>query len=369
VAAFRACPAIISPKTKNSLPALILPSSCASAPSGSAGIPLARDLPLRLNGKPGPSYRCLRWTFGYPSWTMLGVSKVTMVLALTALLGEALGATAGAQIESRDYPPGDTRRDNVLTGNNLGDAVCPVVYQLDDAPGSHGYHYIFYGNAFFINREGYLLTAAHVVSDFGNGGQLSILVRSGVAPPRLVKVRIIAIDIDHDVAVLRAMPNPFNGAFAVAALSLAGDKPVPGELIGTTALRPSHMKDPRTFELPIADFYRATVLSYRSMALGAESKGTAVSAGLGNPQILTDIFLFSHEVQRGQSGAPVTDVQTGQVVGFIEGRWLHPASSAMTQADKVPSNAGYVALTQGAAVPISYALNLLRERHIVWSTQ
>jgi hypothetical protein len=99
---------------------------------------------------------------------------------------------------------------------------------------------------------------------------------------------------------------------------------------------------------------------------------------------LTDIFLFSHEVIRGQSGAPVTASSTHQVVGLIEGRWLHPAAgSPISGRAAAPTGAATSAsqksaapiaaatapsLTQGAAVPISYAKSLLQKNHILWTT-
>src|SRR5579863_10243558 len=49
-------------------------------------------------------------------------------------------------------------------------ALCQVVYPLDQYPGAQGYHYIFFGNGFFINNGGYLITAAHVLSSFRAGG-------------------------------------------------------------------------------------------------------------------------------------------------------------------------------------------------------
>jgi len=57
----------------------------------------------------------------------------------------------------------------------LSAAVCSIVYQLDQSPSSRGYHYSFFGNAFFINEQGYLLTAAHVLETFKDGGQPYIL--------------------------------------------------------------------------------------------------------------------------------------------------------------------------------------------------
>lgn len=300
---------------------------------------------------------------------------------------------------------------------NLSAAVCPVVYQLDDSPGNRGYHYIFYGNAFFINRDGYLLTAAHVLSEFHNGGQPSVLVRLTSAPPRLLKTEVIAVDPEHDVAILRATPNPFAGPhspYDVIALSLGAAKPSIGEGVEATALRPEHLKDPHTFELPIADTYPATVLNYLSIALNphpetniplistpskdpaspstlpdrprddsAETK-SAAPRSFGKAQVQTDLFLFSHEVQRGQSGAPVASVSTHQVVGIIEGRWLHPAISSLARpvanpggkasSNSTPSGNATSShnpppppdLTQGAAIPIPYALALLQKNHVPW---
>jgi len=268
--------------------------------------------------------------------------------------------------------------------SNLSAAVCPVVYQLDDAPGTRGYRYTFYGNAFFINREGYLLTAAHVLTEFRNGGQASILVRLAFAPPRLVKIEVIATDLDHDVAILRATPNPFRGPYSVATLPLGEKRPAIGEGVETTALRPGHLRDPHTFEMPIADSYPATVLNYRSIALNPISQASVppvatpsndlaaqtIPRSLGQRQIQTDLFLFSHEVQLGQSGAPVTSLANNQVVGIIEGRWLHPAASTLATPAKnsVLSNAAphSIALTQGAAIPIPYAIILLQKSHVHW---
>ncbi len=242
----------------------------------------------------------------------------------------------------------------------LADAVCPVVYQLDANPGRRGYHYIFYGNAFFINRDGYLLTAAHVLSEFHDGGQPSILLRLASAPPRMVKVAVIATDSVHDVAILQATPNPFAGPYSVAALPMAAQKPAIGEPVVAQALHPSHLKDPETFELPIAESYSATVLDYHAMALDSRAQPAAPllaappSAPDQSDDKLTDLFLFSHEVVRGQSGAPVLSATTHQIVGIIEGRWLHPAANSPTQ---------------GAAIPIPYAESLLEKNHIHWDTQ
>src|SRR5271165_5682963 len=152
---------------------------------------------------------------------------------------------------------------------SLSDAVCPIVYQLDEASAERGFHYIFYGNAFFINNDGYLLTAAHVLSEFSNGGQPQILLRLPEAPPRLVKVTVIATDPLHDVAVLRATPNPFQGKYKyqVAFLPLSSQKAAIGDHVLVEALRPTHLKDPHTFDAPREDRSPADVLEYLAIPL------------------------------------------------------------------------------------------------------
>ena len=55
-------------------------------------------------------------------------------------------------------------------------AICPIVYPSDETPGNKGVRYTFFGNAFFINSQGYLVTAAHVLETFRDLGQPYILV-------------------------------------------------------------------------------------------------------------------------------------------------------------------------------------------------
>src|SRR5467141_2900330 len=100
-------------------------------------------------------------------------------------------------------------------------AVCPVAYQLDQSASSRGYRYSFFGNAFFINEQGYLLTAAHVLDTFRDGGRPYILVSRPNSPPRLLQATVIATDSEHDVAILLATPNPFTSQYRVTFLRLS----------------------------------------------------------------------------------------------------------------------------------------------------
>jgi S1-C subfamily serine protease len=226
-------------------------------------------------------------------------------------------------------------------------AVCPIVYQLDQSPSARGYHYSFFGNGFFINEQGYLLTAAHVVETFRDGGQPYILVSRPNSPPRLVKASIIAVDSEHDVAILRATPNPFTGKHNVTFLALSSDPATPGQAVLALSLHPPKQQNANTFQVPREDRFSGEVLSYESTQL--EKSAPAA-----------EIFLLSHPVNLGQSGSPVLALDSRAVVGLVEGRWLR--SSALSLAKSSTSSAS----TPGAAVPIRYAIALLQRQSISW---
>jgi hypothetical protein len=228
----------------------------------------------------------------------------------------------------------------------LAAAVCPIVYPLDQSPSDRGYHYIFYGNAFFINKDGYLITAAHVLSQLRDS-QPYLLLQLPMAPPRLVKAAVVIIDQDHDVAVLRASPNPFTGKYRVNFLRLAADRPQQNRSVLADALRPSRLKNPYTFDALIEDRPAGQLLEYRFTPLDK-----------GRPD--TEIFLFDHDVLLGDSGAPVVSAGSQQVVGLVEGRWLH--GSSFLQTDAVQKQSAVV----GAVVPIHYAIALLAQTRIAW---
>jgi len=233
-------------------------------------------------------------------------------------------------------------------GNNasLATAICPIVYPLDQSPSEKGYHYLFYGNAFFINEDGYLITAAHLMSSFRDGGQPHILVELPSGERHLLKAEVIATDWEHDVAVLRATPNPFKGGYRVAFLPLAEDRLAPGKSLIAVSFRPSSLEEAYTFDQPLEDRSEGEVLSYQ---FTRTENGREI-----------ELLLYSQRVIPGQSGSPVISEESGEAVGFIEGRWLHPtAIPFVTTGEQVDPS-------PGAAVRIHYAISLLQQHDIPW---
>jgi S1-C subfamily serine protease len=226
-------------------------------------------------------------------------------------------------------------------------SVCPVVYPDDQSPAAHGYHYTFFGNAFFINDEGYLLTVAHVLETFRDGGQPYILVNRPNSPPKLLQVTVIAKDPAHDVAILRTTTNPFAGKYSVTFLPLAAEPAVKGQSVLALSLHPQRLQNAYSFESTREDSSPGTVLSFESTQL--EKSAPAA-----------DVFLLSHPVVKGQSGSPVLATDSHAVVGLVEGLWLRGTSVSLAKSSALPTG------TPGAAIPIQYALALLKEHNIAW---
>ncbi len=226
-------------------------------------------------------------------------------------------------------------------------ALCPVVYPDDQTPAARGYHYTFFGNAFFINEQGYLLTVAHVLETFRDGGQPYILVNRPNSPPKLLQVSVIAKDLQHDVAILRATPNPFASSYRVASLPLAAGPVVRGESVLALSLHPQKIQDAHSFDSEREDSSPGTVLNFESTQL--DKSGPAAN-----------VFLLSHPVVKGQSGSPVLDADSRAVVGLVEGLWLRGAPVGLAKS-RAQSN-----FAPGAAIPIEYALSLLKEHNISW---
>jgi outer membrane biosynthesis protein TonB len=235
----------------------------------------------------------------------------------------------------------------------LSDAVCSIVYPVDPtssdrASSDRGYHYLFYGNGFFINEQGYLITAAHVLSQL-RGGQAYVLLHDPSGRSRFVRAELVIVDRSHDVAILRATPNPFEGPHTVKYLPLTSDWVVESESIVVPSTRPAKPLDAYTLDGSLNDRAAGEVFDFRFSQL---EKGRSD----------TELFLFNHQVRLGQSGAPVVSAGSREVVGLIEGQWLQPTSaSLLAAADRGTPGVG-------AAVPMHYAIALLKQKEISWHT-
>jgi hypothetical protein len=272
--------------------------------------------------------------------TRRSISAAIVALAATTFVCAVL-PFAVHSTQAQDQAQAKTADDSAIA------SVCPVVYPDDQSPAAHGYHYTFFGNAFFINDEGYLLTVAHVLETFRDGGQPYILVNRPNSPPKLLQVTVIAKDTAHDVAILRATPNPFTGKFRVTFLPLAAEPAARGQSVLALSLHPQKLQNAYSFESTREDSSPGTVLSFESTQL--EKSAPAA-----------DVFLLSHPVVKGQSGSPVLATNSHAVVGLVEGLWLRGTSASLAKSSALPTG------TPGAAIPIRYAIALLEQHTIAW---
>ena len=79
----------------------------------------------------------------------------------------------------------------------------------------------------------------------------------------MLKAEVVATDWEHDVAVLRVKPNPFEGGYRVAFLPLATERLAPGKNVFSVSLRPSSLEEAYTFDAPLEDRADGEVLSYQ----------------------------------------------------------------------------------------------------------
>ncbi|MGH9573789.1 MAG: TonB family protein [Candidatus Acidiferrales bacterium] len=239
-------------------------------------------------------------------------------------------------------------------------AICQIVYQVDEGvPSPHGYRYIFYGNGFFINQDGYLLTAAHVLSQL-SGGQPFLLLHDNAGRVQFMRADVVALDSDHDIAVLHSVKNVFDGKYDVSFLPLDAAEAKPGEMVRAESFSPSRPRDAFSLD-PIRELRSpGQVLRFEFSEL---DKGAAD----------TELFLFNHNIEPGQSGSPVISEESRGVAGLVEGQWLRDSSAVFAElsvremGNGAPSAKG-VASVPGAVVPIHYALPLLQRKGISWQS-
>ena len=236
-------------------------------------------------------------------------------------------------------------RAHTTGDEKLFDAVCPIIYPVDQSASDRGYHYLFYGNGFFINSDGYLITAGHVLSQL-HGGQPYVLLHQSSSEFRIAQAALVAIDREHDVAILRVSPNPFEGNYKVSYLPLSADRPLPGQTVLSAALLPSKPREAYTLNATLETRASGEVLG---------SEFSQLEKGKGD----TELLIFGHEVVLGQSGAPVISTESQSVIGLVEGQWFGRNSLARVAAEREPA---------GAILPIHYAIASLQQKHITWHT-
>ncbi len=231
------------------------------------------------------------------------------------------------------------------------------------------------GTGFFINDEGYAITAKHVIDGAVKlSGQIqagSTHIGIGLALPnaenmrgnfRVVDFEMIDVDARHDIALLRLKTNPFKGE--VRSGFVINNKELP-LLFGVPVLNLNRPKDGTSIAIsgyPLNE----PVLVTNSGAL-ATCWGTSIievpvpgaPADITMPDI-SDIYLADIEVNPGNSGAPIYDIENSTVIGLCTASKLAPVidqnDNSVTTLD---GKTLYYSSGLTLIVPTKYIANLL----------
>ena len=201
------------------------------------------------------------------------------------------------------------------------------------------------GSGFVISDGNLVATNAHVVSDIADAeAELVVRIGPGDGPgeSRLRRAKLVASSQQHDLAILRIDGEP------LPALKLANSDAVrEGQAIAFTGF-------------PIGGALGFSPVTHR----GTSSSITPIALPAGNAQQINqklirqlksgtfNIFQLDATAYPGNSGSPVFDVDSGEVIGVINMVFIKGSKEA---ALSQPSGISY-------AIPSIYLKNLLTQR-------
>ena len=241
------------------------------------------------------------------------------------------------------------------------------------------------GSGFFVGKDGYVLTAGHVVKgamrDAKAVGATKVTFEVGLLLDMssvsnanfrgsFIWVDATPVEVDdiHDLALLKVSRNPFSGELQSGIVSKGSmlrlrvttaklDSRLPSE--GETLLVSGY---PLPQEIPTFVTQKGMVASESFSAV--EVQLPRAPAGFTGTEVM-DSILLDAVVNPGNSGGPVYETQSGNVIGICDAY-----ETALLQTNKrnaVPIAPGeYLLQNAGLAVvvPIKYAIDLLRKNHV-----
>ena len=149
------------------------------------------------------------------------------------------------------------------------------------------------GSGFVVDKEGYILTNAHVVQDNGQrANSVTIVFNKGGSETQRVKGSIVGIDVGSDIAVIKVDPNGVDL------------KPLP---LGNS--------DQVTAGEPVVAI--GNPLGYDFSITSGIVSATGRTMQAANGQNISDVIQTDAAINQGNSGGPLIDSQ-GRVIGINE---------------------------------------------------
>lgn len=223
-------------------------------------------------------------------------------------------------------------------------AAKPSIAAIGTYSATQNPRFAFRGTGFAVGGRNLMVTNAHVLPEIegsANPGktQLVIQIPRGKDAQEIRPATVVAIDRDHDVALLR-----FEGAPLPALELAAADSVHDGLSIAFIGF-------------PIGGLLGFTPVTHHGIvsAITAVAKPAPAARQLDNKTIIRlregsfDIYQLDATAYPGNSGGPVLDVDTGKVIGIINMVLIKGTKeSALTQ----PTGISY-------AVPAEFASKLI----------
>ena len=221
------------------------------------------------------------------------------------------------------------------------------------------------GTGFFINSDGYVVTARHVIEG-GNkmaekipAANKRILVGLALPNTESMRANFVLLDYEridedalHDIILLKLMKNPFKGEVRSPIVINGKELPL---LYGTPILNLNRPRD----GLPIA----VSGYPLNETVLVTNSGGLATCWGT-NTRGVADSYLADIEVNAGDSGAPVYEIENSTIIGLCVAS--KSAQVRDQNDDEVVVNGKIYFYSSGLTivVPAHYIAELLKKNQI-----
>jgi serine protease Do len=239
------------------------------------------------------------------------------------------------------------------------------------------------GTGFFVSRQAYVLTAGHVIRDSANSarekGATNVQFKVGIlldtsSEPNVsfqgsfffVDASPIEIDEVHDLALLKLSRNPFTGEVRSGIVTPRGMLPLK---IATARLKPELPPEGRDVLISGYPLDIPTLVTQKGMVASesfsvVEMPMQGAPPGFRMPKTI-DSILLDAVVNPGNSGGPVYEPDSGDVIGICEAYKNSPLfTNKRRQVEITPNEV----LTQNSGlavvIPIKYGIDLLRKNGV-----
>jgi serine protease Do len=229
--------------------------------------------------------------------------------------------------------------------NNVEFAVLPIWYNAPDP----SFNMLVIGTGFLVTPEGYFITAAHVLEQYKpKSAQVTAGLRQRSGSGSGLWFDVIEKDEAHDLALCKTtirLPkfveqkeNP-GTEMPTASLHLSTAQPVTGEFIAIAGF-------------PLGSWNPA-------VQFGTVAAITTTNPNAGRvPAGQRELLQISASGNKGNSGSPIIELDTGDVIGVIVQAEPAPLFSAMQEVPLAQSSGIML------AVPASWVRDLLKRHNV-----